>query len=92
MAAAVPRPSRVLLDASSVDYVDTTACDALLRLIGALRERGITLAMARVRDEVRMTLARAGVEAALGPGAFYERITDGVRAWQKAQAMDEPGA
>jgi high affinity sulfate transporter 1 len=92
VAATVPPPSRVLLDASSVDFVDTTACDALLKLIAALRERGVTVAMARVRDEVRLRLARSGIEAAIGPGAFYERITDGVRAWQESQARDEPGA
>ena len=86
MALAVSRPpaKHVLLDVESVNFIDTTACDELLRLIRELRGQGVTLAFARVRDQVREQMRLGGVEAAVGPANFHERITDGVRAWQAA--------
>jgi high affinity sulfate transporter 1 len=77
-----PPAKHVLLDADSVNFVDTTGCDALLSAIKELQRRGITVAFARVRDEVRERLRLAGVEASVGSANFYERVTDGVRAWQ----------
>jgi SulP family sulfate permease len=89
-AMAVNRPptKHVLLDADSVDFIDTSACDALLNSIKGLQSRGITFAFARVRDEVRERLRRGGVEAVVGPANFYERVTDGVRAWQGLERLD----
>src|SRR6516225_272049 len=78
----------VLLDADSVNFADTTGCDALLNAIKELQSRGITFAFARVRDEVRERLRLAGIEAAVGPANFYERVTDGVRAWQGQERVD----
>jgi len=54
----------------------------LLSLIKELKNRGIALAFARVRDTVRDDMRLAGIEAIVGPRNFYERITDGVRARQ----------
>jgi sulfate permease, SulP family len=83
--AAVAAPSevkRVLLDFGSVDFVDITGGDELLRLVRELQERRISIAFVRVRDPIREDLRRAGIESAVGLDNFYERITDGVRAWQ----------
>jgi MFS superfamily sulfate permease-like transporter len=77
-----PRATHAILDASSVDFVDTSACDELLRLILELHEAGVTVAFARVRDQVRERLRQGGVEAAVGAANFHDRITDAVRAWQ----------
>jgi sulfate permease, SulP family len=66
-----------------VDFIDTSACDALLNTIKQLQSRGITFAFARVRDEVREPMRDGGIEAVVGPTCFYERVTDGVRAWQQ---------
>jgi MFS superfamily sulfate permease-like transporter len=74
---------RVLLDCAPVNFVDVSACDELLGLIKALRDRGVTIAFARVRDAVRDDMRRAGIEAVVGAPHFYERTTDGVRAWQQ---------
>src|SRR5215470_15864269 len=83
-----PPVKRVLLDFSSVNYIDVSACDELTTFIKKLQSRGITFAFARVRDEVRERLRLAGVEAAIGPANFYERVTDGVRAWQGHEQVD----
>jgi len=72
-----------LLDFEPVNYVDVSAGDELLGLVKELESRGITVAFARVRDSVRDDMRRAGIEAVVGPSNFHERITDGVRAWQR---------
>jgi SulP family sulfate permease len=73
----------VLLDADSVNFIDTSACDTLLKTIRELRSREITFAFARVRDDVRERMRLGGIEAVVGSANFYERVTDGVRAWQQ---------
>jgi sulfate permease, SulP family len=81
----------VLLDADSVNSIDTSARDALLSSIKKLQSQGITFAFARVRDQVRERMRNSGREATVGSTNFYERVTDGVRAWQK-QDRPETGA
>ncbi|WP_395016811.1 SulP family inorganic anion transporter [Dongia sp.] len=81
LAASRPAARRVLLDAGSVNFIDTSACDALLGLIKQQQAQGISFAFARVRDPVRERMRLAGIEALVGPDGFYERVTDGVRAW-----------
>lgn len=88
-ALATTRPAvrHVLIDADSVNLVDTTALDALLNAVKELQSHDITVAFARVRDQVRERMQLAGVEAAVGAENFHERVTDGVRAWQARQAL-----
>jgi SulP family sulfate permease len=81
--AARPDVKRVLLDCASVNFIDVSAGDELLGLIKALQETGIAVAFVRVRDAVRDDMRRAEIEAAVGRANFFERTTDGVRAWQQ---------
>ena len=81
-----PGAKQVLLDFEAVDLVDITAGDELLRLIHDLQKRGVGVAFVRVRDAVREDMRLAGIEAAVSSANFYERITDGVRAWQRQAA------
>jgi sulfate permease, SulP family len=78
--AARPQVKRLLLDYSAVNTIDVTAADELLHLLKTLRNQGVTVAFARVRDTIRDDMRLAGIEAIVGPQNFYERITDGVRA------------
>jgi sulfate permease, SulP family len=75
----------VLLDGESVNFIDTSAGDALLAALERLRSQGITCAFARVRDSVREQMRLSGVETFVGSTNFYDRVTDGVRAWQKQE-------
>ena len=85
--AASPLPAKhVLLDTSSVNFIDTSACDALLSLIKELQGQGVTFAFARVRDDVRERMRQGGIEAVVGSANFHERVTDGVRAWQRRES------
>ena len=83
LAASEPPARRVLLDAGSVNRIDTSACDELRRVIEELGNQGITFGFARVRDQLRGPMRLAGIEAVVGRANFYERVTDGVRAWQR---------
>jgi MFS superfamily sulfate permease-like transporter len=71
-----------------VNFIDTSACDAVLNLIKELQSQGITFAFARVRDEVRERMRLGGIEAAVGSTNFHERVTDGVHAWQQQESRD----
>jgi sulfate permease, SulP family len=84
LAASRPPVKHVLLDVESVNFMDTSACDELLRFTEELHGQGIAVAFARVRDQVRERMRLGGVVAVVGPNNFHERITDGVRAWQAA--------
>jgi len=66
-----PDVKRVLLDFSQVNFMDISASDEFLNLIKELKNRGITLAFARVRDAVRDDMRVAGIEAIVGPRHFY---------------------
>jgi MFS superfamily sulfate permease-like transporter len=86
--AARPDVRRVLLGFDPVNFIDISAGDELLSLIKELQTRGIAVAFVRVRDSVRDDMRRAGIEAIVGPSNFHERITDGVRAWQRQKPED----
>jgi MFS superfamily sulfate permease-like transporter len=83
-----PPARQLLLDADSVNFIDTSACDAVLNVIKELQNQGILFAFARVRDEVREQMRLGGIEAAVGSTNFHERVTDGVRAWQQQAGRD----
>ena len=84
LAASRPPATYVLVDAEAVNLLDTTAGDALLNSIKELQGRGITFAFARVRDELRERMRLGGMEVAVGPANFFDRVTDGVSAWQES--------
>jgi sulfate permease, SulP family len=87
-----PPPKQLLLDADSVNFIDTSACDAVLNSIKLLQSQGVTIAFARVRDEVRERMRLGGIEAAVGSTNFHERVTDGVRAWQQQEGLNAGSA
>jgi sulfate permease, SulP family len=81
LARSQPPARQVLIDGSSVTFIDSSAREALLGLIRNLQSQGIAVAFARVRDPVRSWLEKAGIVAAVGAAAFHDRLTDGVRAF-----------
>jgi sulfate permease, SulP family len=92
LAASRPPVKHVLVDADSVNFIDTSACDTLLNSIKELQSQGITFAYARVRDEVRERMRLAGIEAVVGSSHFYERVTDGLLAWQEQERLTAASA
>ena len=88
LASSHPPAKHVLVDVGSVNFIDTTGCDAVLNTIKELQSQNVTVALARVRDQIREKMRIAGIETAVGSTNFYERVTDGVRAWQQRGGSD----
>jgi MFS superfamily sulfate permease-like transporter len=88
LAASDPPAKHVLVDAEAVNHLDVSACDVILSVIQELQKQGITVAFARVRDHIRERMRLAGIEAIVGSANFHERVTDGVRAWQRQESPD----
>jgi MFS superfamily sulfate permease-like transporter len=88
LTASHPPIERVLVDAGSVNLIDTSACDTLLNFVRQVQSERISFAFARVRDDVRDRMRLGGIEAAVGSASFYERVTDGVREWQQQSSRD----
>ena len=80
----------VLVDAESINFIDSSAGDELMTFLKKLQDHGITVTFARARDSVRERLLLSGIEAVAGPANFHDRVTDGVRAWQERQGITVP--
>jgi len=80
-----PPVKHLLLDMSPVSRIDVTACDELITFIKELKSRGVTIAFARVRDTVREDMQLSKIEEVVSPADFYDRITDGISAWQRRE-------
>jgi high affinity sulfate transporter 1 len=87
LAQSQPPARQVLIDGSSITFVDSSATDGLLTLIQQLKKQGVAVAFARVRDPIREKLKQAGIVDAVGADAFYDRLTDGVRAFHGGEAL-----
>lgn len=66
----------VVIDCSMVPLVDVTALASLRSLSRTLKQRGISLRLAELRDDVCDSLCRRGAEADLGPLAAHRTIDD----------------
>ena len=74
-----PDPPRVvLLDASGIDHLDTTADHHLRKLVTRSRERGIRLVVVNVDDDVTEVMHRSGLARQLGPDAFFATDADAI--------------
>ena len=81
----------VLLDFETINFIDTTAAEELIKLQAELAGVNILLCLARVRDSVREMLRRMGVEAAIGGDHFNDSITQGVQAFCRRHHKRSPG-
>jgi len=88
-----PVPVRwVVIDAESIGDVDSTGAGTLADLADELRERGVTLALARVKAPVVAYLERAGVMEKIGAGHVYIETDDAVAAFEASGAAPAPGS
>ncbi len=75
----------VVIDAESIGDVDSTGAGMLADLADAFRERGITLALARVKSAVAAYLDRAGVMEKVGAEHVYLEVDDAVTAYEASR-------
>jgi high affinity sulfate transporter 1 len=71
-----------VVDGSPLNTIDTTGAAAVADLGEELGRRGIRLAFANLRSEVRAVLERAGVQSRLGEDAFYTTLNSARRAFE----------
>ena len=74
---------QVLVDAETINLVDSTATDVLLDLRTNFEKKGITLAFACIHDAVRNKMLQAGVVDAVGNDYFYDSLWEGVDAFER---------
>lgn len=68
----------VVLDASGVNYLDSTADHQLRKLAARYGERGIRLLLVNVEDPVRRVMDASGFTDLVGPDAFFPTDADAV--------------
>jgi len=78
---------RVLVNAETMNNMDTTGTDQLIKLHKELGKDGIQLAFAKVKDPVREMMRLSGAEEAIGADNFYASVSDGVRAYIKESVV-----
>ena len=84
-----PTPVRwLLLNTEANVEIDITAIDALDALREELAARGIVLALARVKQDLRDDLEAAGFLERLGPGRVFYTLPTAVEAFKK----ESPGS
>ena len=79
-----PRPEALVLVCDAMTQIDLTGMDALVELVGELREREVQLRMCRVKGPVHDALQDAGVVELVGPDHFF----DSVKAAKKGRHPD----
>lgn len=72
---------RLLINAETMNDIDTTGTDQLTHLYESLEQDGIDLAFAKVKDPVRDRMRRSGAEEVIGADNFYASVSEGVRAF-----------
>jgi high affinity sulfate transporter 1 len=88
-AAASPTPVRWLVVAAEpVTSVDVTAADVLVELDHTLRDAGVELCFAEMKDPVKDKLKRFGLFMQLGEEFFFPTVGAAVRAYLKAHPVD----
>jgi high affinity sulfate transporter 1 len=68
---------RVLINAETMNDIDTTGTDHLTDLSERLEKDGIDLTLAKVRDPVRDMMRLSGAEEAIGADNFYASVSEG---------------
>jgi high affinity sulfate transporter 1 len=83
LAGADPAAEWLMLNAEAIVEIDSTAADMLLELQRELAERGVRLALTRVKRELHAQLEAAGVLALVGREHVYPTIPTAVAAFQR---------
>lgn len=87
--AEAPSPVRwLVVTAEPVTSVDVTAADALAELDSTLRDAGIELCFAELKDPVKDKLRRFGLFAQIGASSFFPTIDAAISSYLKTHAVD----
>jgi high affinity sulfate transporter 1 len=78
-----------VLNAEAIVEIDSTAVDALRELARELGDRGITFAMARVKQDLYLLLERGGIVERLGPERFFPTLPSALAAFHARTAAGD---
>jgi sulfate permease, SulP family len=85
-----PDATALVLDASSMNALDSTASDAFIGLIKDLRQQGIEVMISHVKGSVMEVMRKAGLIEVLGKGHMFYEVHDAVlAALRHREAVDE---
>jgi MFS superfamily sulfate permease-like transporter len=82
----------IVLDGAAIGDVDYTAAAILARVIQQLQHQHIRLIVTSLLSPVREQLGRYGINAALGPGAYYDTPGEALEAFQAAGRPGGPSS
>ncbi len=88
---ATPAAEWLVLNAEAIVEIDSTAAEMLLELPRELAERGVRLALSRVKRELQAQLDAAGVLELVGREQVYPTIPTAVAAFQARGGHKEEG-
>ena len=84
-----PSTRWLILDASAVTQVDSTAAAMLEEVRADLSARGVALGLAELHADVQGLLDRAGLLAAIGSGMIFDDLDDALRAFEATIPKEE---
>jgi sulfate permease, SulP family len=82
----------IVLDGAAIGDVDYTAAAVLAQVIQQLQQRHIRLIVSSLLAPVREQLGRYGINAALGPGSYYDTPGEALEAFQSAGRPGGPSS
>lgn len=85
-------PHTIVIDASAMNGIDSSADAALRELVESHRERGIRVYLAAARGPVRAHLARSGTAAVIGAEHCTLTVEDAVQHAMQQHAMQQHAA
>ncbi len=73
----------ILVDCETMNLLDTTGAAALIELAEELRDKGVSVSLARARDPIVKRMRLNGVDKVLGEDRIYDTVADGVKAFEE---------
>ena len=81
----------MVIDASAITQIDTTAAAMLLDIRARLHRRGIVMVLAEVQSSVAAFLGRAGLSPTEGEMLFFDDLDDAFHAFEAADRKPRDG-
>ncbi|WP_160665575.1 SulP family inorganic anion transporter [Pseudarthrobacter sp. ATCC 49987] len=78
----------VIVASEAITGLDTTALDDLVALDDELAKRGISMVFAEMKGPIKDRLIQFGVSSRFGRDHFYPTVTNAVRSYKRAFALD----
>ena len=77
------RPHRIILDAETMPYLDTTGAASLEEMVDEMAGQGIAFALAQAKGQVRLLLERTGLTRKIGAGNLFPTLAAAVAASER---------